>query len=132
MNSKLFVYGTLMSTAGHANGARLGAEARSLGPATIPGRLYRVGWYPGLVEATDGALVHGEVYELGDPAASLPWLDAYESIDPADIAGSEYERVERPVRLKSGETVTAWVYLYRRDVSGLELMPDGRWVAPST
>ena len=40
---------------------------------------------------------------------------------------NEYERVERPVRLASGEHVTAWVYLYRKDVARFRLIPDGRW-----
>jgi gamma-glutamylcyclotransferase (GGCT)/AIG2-like uncharacterized protein YtfP len=130
MNSHLFVYGTLLSTAGHPNGERLRAEARLIGPASIPGRLYRVGWYPGLVEAAPGDVrVQGEIYALADPALSLVWLDAYESIVPGEEATSEYIRVERPVQLASGETIVTWVYLYQRDVAGLELMTDGRWVA---
>ena len=35
---------------------------------------------------------------------------------------------ERPVRLDSGEEIEAWVYLYRKDVSQLSLVADGRWV----
>ncbi len=34
MNPHLFVYGSLMSTAGHPMGARLRAEARLIGAAT--------------------------------------------------------------------------------------------------
>ena len=49
---------------------------------------------------------------------------------PGDHDQSEYERVERPVRLASGEELTAWVYLYRKDVRGLpSRSPDGRWLA---
>ena len=51
MNPHLFVYGTLLSTAGHPMGVRLRREARLIGAASIQGRLYRVSWYPGLVEA---------------------------------------------------------------------------------
>jgi gamma-glutamylcyclotransferase (GGCT)/AIG2-like uncharacterized protein YtfP len=128
----LFVYGTLLSAAGHPMGARLRGEARLVGAASIPGRLYRVGWYPGLVETeAGGERVHGEVYALADPARSLVWLDAYESIAPGDEANGEYMRVERAVQLASGQEVTAWVYLYQRDVAGLDLVADGRWVAGS-
>ena len=63
--------------------------------------------------------MHGEVYALNDPAGALKWLDAYEGIVPGDRDQNEYERVERPVRLASGEDVAAWVYLYRKDVRGL-------------
>jgi len=130
MNPHLFVYGSLLSAVGHPTGRRLRSEARLVGAASIPGRLYRVGWYPGLVEAGAGsARVHGEVYALADPARSLVWLDDYESIVPGKEADNEYIRVERPVQLASDQEIAAWVYLYQKDVAGLELVADGRWVA---
>lgn len=127
MNPHLFVYGTLMSHTESEMARRLGREAVSLGPATIQGVLFRISWYPGLVEG-DGR-VHGEVFRLSDPASSLAWLDAYEGIVPADPAGhrGEYERVERTVLLESGGSLTSWVYLYCADVSRAEVMPEGRW-----
>jgi gamma-glutamylcyclotransferase (GGCT)/AIG2-like uncharacterized protein YtfP len=129
MNAHLFVYGSLMSTARHRMGERLRAEARLIGPATIQGRLYRVSWYPGVSESTDPEQrVHGELYALDHPARALAWLDAYEGIAPGSRESGEYTRLERPVRLDSGEEITAWVYLYRKDVSQLPLLADGRWV----
>ena len=132
MNAQLFVYGTLMSTARHRMGERLRAEARLIGAATIQGRLYRVSWYPGVSETTDPEQrVHGELYALGTPSHALAWLDAYEGVAPGSRESGEYTRVERPVRLDSGEEVTAWVYLYCKDVSQLPLVADGRWTAAS-
>jgi len=132
MNPHLFIYGTLLSTAGHPNGARLRREARLIGEASMPGRLYRIERYPGLVEGSDPQTrVHGEVYALNDPASALKWLDAYEGLVPGTDDQNEYERVERPVRLASGEHVTAWVYLYRKDVAPFRLIPDGRWGSSS-
>jgi gamma-glutamylcyclotransferase (GGCT)/AIG2-like uncharacterized protein YtfP len=128
MNAHLFVYGTLLSGAGHAMGARLLREARLIGDASIAGQLYSLGRYPGLVETAgneDG--VHGEVFALNSPATSLKWLDAYEGIVPGIHGHNDYERAERPVRLVSGGTLTAWVYLYRGDVRGLQRIADGRW-----
>jgi gamma-glutamylcyclotransferase (GGCT)/AIG2-like uncharacterized protein YtfP len=117
-----------MSTARHPMGERLRAEARLLGAATIQGRLYRVSWYPGVVDSADAeARVHGEVYALSNPGHALAWLDAYEGIAPDNDASGEYRRVERPIRLASGQEVTAWVYLYQKDVSRLPLLADGRW-----
>jgi gamma-glutamylcyclotransferase (GGCT)/AIG2-like uncharacterized protein YtfP len=128
MSSYLFVYGTLLSAAGHPMGARLRREARLIGQASFSGRLYRISHYPGLVEDPAApAPVTGEVYELNNPAASLPWLDAYEGIVPGTGGRNEYERVQRAVRLASGEELTTWVYLYRKPVSGLRLIPEGRW-----
>ena len=130
MNPHLFVYGTLLSAARHPKGERLRSESRLVGAATIAGRLYSLGRYPGLVESADTtARVHGEVYALEAPTNSLAWLDAYEGIVPGNDARNEYERVERAVRMASGEKVAAWVYLCRRDVSRLEPIPGGRWVA---
>jgi len=129
MNPNLFVYGSLLSGAGHAMGARLRAQARLLGPASIQGRLYRVSWYPGAVASTDpGHRVHGEVYVLADPAPTMAWLDAYEGIDRADAEAAEYRRVEVAARLAAGEVLAAWAYLYARDVSGLQEVAGGRWV----
>lgn len=128
MNPYLFVYGTLLSAAGHPMGARLRRESRLVGEASMPGRLYRISQYPGLVEDADGqARVWGEVYELSNPAASLQWLDAYEGIVPGAADSHEYERVERLLRVVSGEELTAWVYLYREPVAGLQLIASGRW-----
>jgi gamma-glutamylcyclotransferase (GGCT)/AIG2-like uncharacterized protein YtfP len=128
VNPHLFVYGTLLSTAGHPMGARLRREARLIGAASMQGRLYRLGRYPGLVEAAQaGARVHGEVYALNTPAAALRWLDAYEGILPGDQDQNDYKRVERPVQLASGEEIIAWVYVYHKPVAALSLIPDGRW-----
>ena len=128
----LFVYGTLMSAAsgrlGGAERERLQRQGECLGAATIAGRLYDLGSYPGLVASNDAAdVVHGEVYALRDAAQSLRWLDAYEGIAPGDHNGNEYERAVRPVRLASGSELTAWVYLYVRDPATARLLSDGRW-----
>lgn len=132
MNPHLFVYGTLLPAAGHRNGVRLQREARLIGTASIPGRLYRIKHYPGLIEGNDPQeLVHGEVHALNNPVRALTWLDAYEGIVPGAHDQNEYERAERPVRLASGEQLTVWVYLYRKDVAGFCLIADGSWVSAS-
>ena len=135
MTDILFAYGTLM-TAAHASRTgrrereRLAREARSLGAARLPGRLVDLGRYPGLVEGGDG-VVHGEALRLTDPEATLAWLDAYEGIvvGEPDQNRNEYERVIRGVTLQSGAALDVWVYLYRKDVTGLVPVADGRWPA---
>lgn len=129
MIAHLFVYGSLMSTAGHPMGERLGREGRLLGPASMQGRLYRLSWYPGAVDSdVPDQRVQGEVYALPDPARALQWLDAYEGLDPHAPDSHEYARVERPVRVATGGDLTAWVYLYRLSVAGLAPVPGGRWM----
>ena len=130
MNPNLFVYGSLMSTSCHAMGDRLRREARLLGEATVEGRLYRISWYPGLVAGGQpGGRVHGEVYALEAPARALAWLDEYEGLVPGNPSAGEYERIERPALLVTGETITAWVYVYRGDTAKLVRVASGRWVA---
>jgi len=130
----LFVYGTLMSTAssvmGRSQRRRLQREARSLGPATLQGRLYHLGRYPGLTDSTDlRDVAHGEVYELTDSAGALRWLDAYEGLVPGGQKGGEYVRVQRPVRLACGTALSAWVYLHVGDLSRARRVADGRWIS---
>lgn len=131
MEQHLFVYGTLMTAAhvplGRSLRTRLQREAESLGAATMPGRLYDLGRYPGMVvPGLAGELVHGEVLRLSEPARALPWLDAYEGVRPDDTA-SEYERRVLPAILTSGEEIAAWAYLYRGDLTRARHLPDGRW-----
>ena len=128
MNPNLFVYGSLMSSSRHPMGDRLRREARLLGDATIEGSLYTISWYPGLVAGgQSGERVHGEVYALATPARALAWLDEYEGLVPGNPNAGEYARVERPVRLATGETVTAWVYVYRGATAKLARVLSGRW-----
>jgi gamma-glutamylcyclotransferase (GGCT)/AIG2-like uncharacterized protein YtfP len=128
MNPHLFVYGSLMSSSGHPMSERLRREARLVGEATIEGRLYRISWYPGLVAGHHpDERAHGEVYALEAPARTLAWLDEYEGVVAGDPDAGEYERVERPVRLATGQEITAWVYLYRKDAGRLSRVASGRW-----
>jgi gamma-glutamylcyclotransferase (GGCT)/AIG2-like uncharacterized protein YtfP len=131
MNPHLFVYGTLLSRARHPMGERLRREASLIGEASIEGRLYSLGRYPGLVESADaGDIVHGEAYALDNPASALKWLDAYEGIRPGQREKNPYDRVERPVHLAFGATLTAWVYLYRKSVRLRPPVLGGRWSPP--
>lgn len=128
----LFVYGTLMSTAtgdlGRDMRLRLRREARSLGAATLPGRLYDLGRYPGLAASSDPAdRVHGEVLELMDPAVSLVWLDAYEGVQRGPQAIGEYTRITVDATLAIGGQLTVWVYRFNRPVVGLPWVRGGRW-----
>lgn len=133
LGSRLFVYGTLMSTAqgalGMAQRAQLTRESRLLGPAALPGALlYDLGRYPGLVLTQDETqLVHGQAVELLKPARSFIWLDEYEGFAPDEEHRNDYNRVERTVRLANGELITAWVYVFLRDVLQRRPISSGRW-----
>jgi gamma-glutamylcyclotransferase (GGCT)/AIG2-like uncharacterized protein YtfP len=113
---------------GRGQRARLAREGRVLGAATLQGQLYDLGRYPGVTDSPDPAdLVHGELIELLDAAASLLWLDAYEGIRPGATVSNEYVREERLVQSAEGAPMSAWVYLYCRDASRMPRILDGRW-----
>ena len=71
--------------------------------------------------------MYGELFALNNPATSLQWLDAYEGIVPGNHDQNDYERVERQVRLISGQELAAWVYVYRKPPKG-QPIASGRWV----
>jgi len=93
-------------------------QAEFLGPATVQGRLYAIGDYPGLIlSGTVDGLVTGEVYRLRKPAQMLAVLDEYE--------GGDYERVLADAQLDSGETTGTWVYVYRLPVDEAKRIKSG-------
>lgn len=132
MNPYLFVYGTLLRSAAGAPGEnerrRLQNATRFVATATIVGRLYDLGSYPGLTLSQDPAeLVHGELVGLSDPSASFAWLDAYEGLTPQTLTTAEYRRIEAPVKPHRGRELVAWVYVYNGDGQKARRIADGRW-----
>jgi gamma-glutamylcyclotransferase (GGCT)/AIG2-like uncharacterized protein YtfP len=127
----LFVYGSLMTSLAHPMGERLRAEATRIGPATFQGRLYRISWYPGVLDSADARdTVHGELYRLDQALHTLVWLDEYEGIHVGQssvAAPDEYRRVERHVTLDEGSVVAAQIYLYSRLVDSTSRVTSGRW-----
>ena len=115
----LFVYGTLKSTFRNRYARRLRREALLAGRATMPGRLYRVRWYPGMRPARDsGDLVTGELYRLRQPSKMLAVLDAYEE---------NYRRELRKATLANRRTRQCWVYMYRVPMLESRRVASGEW-----
>lgn len=116
----VFVYGTLQR--GRVLHEHL-ATHRFVGEAkTCPEyRLYRIGWYPGLIEASsaeEGLAIHGEVWDVDD--GGLRSLDEVEDVD-----SGLYER--RPIRLQAPFDQTEVIaYFYLGDVEGCSDNGD-RW-----
>lgn len=106
---RIFVYGTLK------RGGRLHSHIenqRFLGAArtTTPCRLFRLGWYPGLVEELTGVSVEGEVWDVD--SETLAVLDEIEGVDEG-----LYER--RPIDLQPPfDREDVITYYYLGDVAG--------------
>lgn len=111
----VFVYGTLregeVNDIGQA-AARHGLPApRLLGAASVQGRLYDFGSYPGLVPDREAPAVRGDVYEIDD--ALLPVLNEIEEVYPGveglfrlreigvNVAGRELRCLFYPVAAES-------------------------------
>lgn len=124
MNKHLvFVYGTL-----RRGGLRAMPEvfpgAKLVGRATVRGRLYDLGEYPGLLllDGASGARVAGEVYAVGEE--TLGELDAVEAAD-------DYRRRRVEATLDAGAS-PCWVYVGGRDAqfySRHPLIASGDWIA---
>ncbi len=130
MPDLLFIYGTLHPERAPA---AIAATARLLKPfggpksrATIQGRLYDLGPYPGVHLSDDPAdTVSGHLFQLpADPASSgslarsvLARFDEYEDFRPDDPANSLFLRQRTFATLEDGTRHPCWVYLYNRPVT---------------
>lgn len=127
----LFVYGTLRQGSGRPMAGYLARHARRVGRATMKGRLYDLGGYPGAVpsDSLDDGVV-GEVYLLDSPEAVLRALDEYEGCGPEDPPPTEYRRQRVTVRMEDGRRLQAWAYIYNRPTDGLRPIPSGDFLSP--
>ena len=128
----LFVYGTLRRGSDSGMHQLLAQSATRLGPATFQGRLYRIDWYPGAIDAENAQdKVVGEVYQLREPARLWPRLDDYEGCGVDDRDRKEFVRVRRDVCLNSGSVRKTWIYLYNGPTADLSRIESGDFfIAP--
>lgn len=125
----VFVYGTLRAQT--LRGDLLARFGEYLGEGVIQARLFEVAGYPGAVVADNpSALVTGEVYRLRQPRIAWPNIDQYEGCAANSPRPHEFVRERYPVRLSDGRQITAWVYFYQRDVSGLRQIYSGDFLNP--
>lgn len=125
----LFVYGTLLSEAGHPMHGQLRRYCQFHGRGHMRGLLYEVAGYPGAIPSPQAThRVHGEVYRMID-AEVLTLLDVYEDCAAHHPEPHLYRRRPVTVMLAQSGSLSAWTYLYNRDISTLELIPSGDYLA---
>jgi gamma-glutamylcyclotransferase (GGCT)/AIG2-like uncharacterized protein YtfP len=114
------VYGTLKSSFQNRFARQLRREAKFLGRAHMPGRLYRIRWYPGMRPPRDPKdLITGELYKLRQPSRTLEVLDEWEQ---------QYARELHLATLESGQIFRAWIYVYRRRLPEDRHVASGEWI----
>ncbi len=119
--SYMFVYGTLLPGLAPPVIADVVNTLRLVGPATVRGRLYDLGAYPGCILDDGSGAVHGVLLEIADPAV-LEELDAYECYAAHDAAGSLFRRTICNAITADGRVVSTWVYVYNRALSHARLI----------
>tara|TARA_R110002124_G_scaffold108956_4_gene261696 strand:- start:13 stop:408 length:396 start_codon:yes stop_codon:yes gene_type:complete len=123
----LFTYGTLMQRFDNEYARLLRLSANFIETGSLPGRMYRIDWYPGVIyEENSPKRVFGEIYKLNSDRDLLRKLDEYEDIQD-DISSSLYQRKVIPITLESGKSLDCWVYLYNQSIFGLKEILSGRF-----
>src|SRR5271166_6349557 len=107
MTHPLFVYGTLRPGLAPAEIAPVVAQLHPIGEGHLPGTLYHLGQYPGLVLAPITGQVHGAIFQFPPDAELaaqiLAQFDLYEGFYPNAPADSLFLRVLHPITLSTGE-----------------------------
>jgi gamma-glutamylcyclotransferase (GGCT)/AIG2-like uncharacterized protein YtfP len=129
MTHHLFVYGTLSPRHAPPEIAATVRRLRPLGPASIRGRLYDLGEYPGAVPNKNSrSVIRGEVFELPGDQSALTSLDHYEEFDPAKPTSSLFVRRTWPVTMDDGTRLRCWVYVYNGDMKSAQPVRSGRYL----
>lgn len=118
----LFVYGTLRHNARNEYAAYVRERSIYVGTGQLPGRLYRIDWFPGAIyDPTATTFVVGDILQLHQPTELLAYLDEYEDVTP-DGSGIF---VRRLVTLQTDGPLTAWTYLFNQPTENLSLIGGG-------
>lgn len=124
----LFVYGTLSPRHAPPEIAATVRRLRPLGPASVRGRLYDLGEYPGaILSKTSRSIIRGEVFELPGDAQTLSSLDHYEGFEPGKPGSSLFVRRIWPVLMDDGTRLRCWVYVYNGDTRQAQPVRSGRY-----
>ncbi|HSS18507.1 MAG TPA: gamma-glutamylcyclotransferase family protein [Pyrinomonadaceae bacterium] len=132
MKDYLFVCGTLRSEYVAGEIAEVMQRLRSLGAASVQGRLHDFGDYPGAVlDSAADTLIHGELFELPHDEVTLAALDEYEDFDPRVPAKGLFVRRRVNISDASRQNVEGWIYVYNGDPGNVPIIAGGKWTKPT-
>ena len=111
----VFVYGTLLE--GEGNHSYYLQGSRCKGKAAVSGyEMYDIGAFPGIVPGAGS--IPGEVYEVE--------YETLQNLDYLEGEGSLYIRKSAHVKMSTGESAFAWIYVYNGSIEDLEKIPVWR------
>lgn len=126
MKEYLFLYGTLLPEYAPDEIASKVQRLRCVGSASVRGRLYDLGQYPGaILDASTGTRIYGQLFVLPPDQTVLRALDAYEGFEPDDIESSLFVRQKVEGILSDGRAIPCWIYVYNRDPGTAPLVSGG-------
>ena len=128
MTHHLFVYGTLSPRHAPLEIAATVRRLRPVGQASVRGRLYDLGEYPGAVLSEKSrSVIRGEVFELPGDRSTLTSLDSYEGFEPNNRSSSLFLRRAWPVTMDDGKKLRCWVYVYNGTMKAAQPLRSGRY-----
>lgn len=128
MIKHLFLYGTLINPDPDEAVAQVVNRLHRVGTASVRGRLYDFGDYPGaVVDPSSNSSVRGELVELPKNESVLPELDSYEEFDSDKPHLSLFVRTRVKTQLSDGRRVEAGMYVYNRNPGDASLVVDGTY-----
>lgn len=121
----LFVYGTLQSAFSNEWSSYLKENSRFVSKAKMPGRLYKIDFYPGAVyDPNSNSFVYGELFYSRQILEVIKQIDRYEGCAYDDPLPHEYIKKIVPVCTKN-EQIDSWCYLYNFDTSASPIIGTG-------
>ena len=120
----IFFYGTLMRT--FPLRARVGIDdwLEYVGDGRVPGLLFDLGAYPGLV-ADASSEVCGEVYKILNPVELFTHIDPIEDYRVMAPHEGQYIRQTMNATLDDGREKTVWCYVYNHPLPLSGRIKDG-------
>ncbi|MDD1606234.1 MAG: gamma-glutamylcyclotransferase [Methylococcaceae bacterium] len=125
----IFVYGTLRKEIAANMNDILSCYSNYFSDGYLQGKLYEVNGYPAVIESNNPQdKVYGEIYKILNSRLLLPELDAYEECTQLFPHPHEYSRKKLAITLFDGHHISAWVYIFNRNVENLIAIKSGDYL----
>ena len=125
----IFVYGTLRKGAATPMSDVLARHCDYFADGLMQGKLFEVNGYPGAIASNNPKeTVYGELYRIINSEKIWPLIDDYEGCTDQYPQPHEYLREKRPIAML-GSCISAWVYIFNQDVTGLSQIESGDYLS---